>query len=198
MLYITLTLSCLVPNRKKKKRSHQTSVYNPNGTNVLPGHKGFPKTRADNESHVYATIDETLIYTHLLGEGAEIGVYREFDTNRTATNSKKPLISKEAGADEMEVGVYHPFQAPPLPNRPRSQPLVDNEIYQTENESEEGRSVNLGPRLEPEGGNWGEDWIQLSVFHLTFLNTEIFIPWHLCDYLLFSLERHLYFFSFWA
>uniref|UniRef100_A0A3Q1JHY0 CUB domain containing protein 1a n=1 Tax=Anabas testudineus TaxID=64144 RepID=A0A3Q1JHY0_ANATE len=107
-----------------KKMNPQTSIYNPNGTNVLPGNRGFPKTGTDNESPVYATIDETLIYTHLLKEDTE------FNT----------------GADDMEVGVYRPFQAPPLPDRPRSRPLVDNEIYQAANESEEAHSVNLGPR----------------------------------------------------
>lgn len=102
---------------------------------------------------MYATIDETLIYTHLLKEDAQFSVYRGFDASQPAPDSEKPLISNETGADDMEVGVYRPFQAPALPDRPRNQLLVDNEIYQTGNESEEGHSVNLGPRLEPEGGN---------------------------------------------
>lgn len=46
---------------------------------------------------------------------------------------------------------------------------------------------------------WGRGWSQKEVteekigfsfrlFQLTHLNFEIFVPWHLCDYLLFSLE----------
>lgn len=58
----------------------------------------------------------------------------------------------------MEVDTYRSFQyssqqAPPLPNRPASLPLVDNDIYQSEDQREEERSLNLGERQEPEGGN---------------------------------------------
>ncbi|KAF3691732.1 CUB domain-containing protein 1 [Channa argus] len=153
---IVVIVVCVVIKKKKEKLNHQTSIYNPNGINIQPGHSRFPKTRADNESHVYATIDETLIYTHLLKEGAEVSVYRESDSNSPATghaNSQKPLISKDACFNDMEVGVYQPFEAPPLPERPQSRPLVDNEIYQTAKKSEEELPLSLGPRLEPEGGN---------------------------------------------
>lgn len=109
--------------------------------------------RTDNESPVYATIDETLIYTHLLEDDAQFSVYREFGTNQPAPDSEEPRVSYGSGADNMEVGLYRPFQAPPLPDRPQSKLLVDNEIYQARNEGEEGHSVILGPRLEPEGGN---------------------------------------------
>lgn len=147
--------------KKKKKLNHQVSIYNPNGTVFLPGKSYFPKTREDNESHVYTTIEDTLVYTHLLKKGAEIGTYGESDVYRPFTghtDSQKPLVTKDSGADDMEIGVYHPFhypsqQGPPLPVRPPSLPLVDNEIYQTEDQSEEEHSPNLGPRLEPEGGD---------------------------------------------
>uniref|UniRef100_A0A3Q1CT44 CUB domain containing protein 1a n=1 Tax=Amphiprion ocellaris TaxID=80972 RepID=A0A3Q1CT44_AMPOC len=127
---IVLAVVCVVVRKKKKQLDHQVSVYNPNGTNFLPGYNGFPKTAEDSEYHVYASIEDTLVYTHLL--------------------------KKDAGSDNMKTGVYRSFQypsqqAPPLPNRPPSQvqPMVDNEIYQ----SEEERSPTLGPRMEPEGGN---------------------------------------------
>lgn len=155
-------------NRKKKSLNHQTSIYNPNGTNVLPGSNRFPKTRADNDSHVYATIDETLIYTHLLKD-AEVSIYREFDSDLPATDPNNPPLPRDSDADGMEVGVYHPLQAPPLPERPKSQPMVDNEIYQTANRSEEEQSADLGPRLEPEGGNWGGHWISFLLFTLRYL-----------------------------
>uniref|UniRef100_A0A8C2XKU0 CUB domain containing protein 1a n=1 Tax=Cyclopterus lumpus TaxID=8103 RepID=A0A8C2XKU0_CYCLU len=140
----------------KKKLNHQVSIYNPNGTGFLPGHNGFPKTREDNESHVYASIEDTLVYTDLLRKGAEMGVYGEFDTHQPFpghTDSQKPLVCRDAITDAMPVGTYEQFQAPPLPVRPLShnQPLVDNVLYQIEGEEE--HSLNLGPRLEPEGGN---------------------------------------------
>lgn len=113
---------------------------------------------------MYASIEDTLVYTHLLRKGAEMGVYGEFDTYRPFeghTDSQKPLVSKDSGADNAEVGVYQPFrlssqQAPPLPNRPAShnQPAMElNEIYQTEDPSEDDHFSKLGPRLDPEGGD---------------------------------------------
>ncbi|XP_031708762.1 CUB domain-containing protein 1a [Anarrhichthys ocellatus] len=156
VIFVIVLVAACVVIRKKKKLSHQVSIYNPNGTSFLPGHNGFPKTREDNESHVYASIEDTLVYTDLLRKGAEMGVYGEFDTDRPFTghtDSQKPLVCSNADTDDMPVGAYQQFQAPPLPVRPPShiQPLVDNVIYQAG--SEEDRSPNLGPRLEPEGGN---------------------------------------------
>ncbi|XP_071325572.1 CUB domain-containing protein 1-like [Trachinotus anak] len=158
---IVLVVVCVVIRKKKKKLNHQVSIYNPNGTSFLPGHHNFPKTREDNESHVYTSIEDTLVYTHLLRKGMEMGVYGESDSCRSFTghtDSQKPLVSKDSDGSNMEISVYRPFhyssqQAPPLPKRPPSLPLVDNDIYQTENQSEEQHSPNLGPRLEPEGGN---------------------------------------------
>ncbi|XP_070767948.1 CUB domain-containing protein 1-like [Enoplosus armatus] len=158
---IVLVVVCVVIRKKKKKLNHQVSIYNPSGTIFLPGHNGFPKTREDNESHVYASIEDTLVYTHLLRKGVEIGVYGEFDTYRPFTghtDSQKPLVSKDTGADgEVNQQFRVSYQeAPPLPVRPPShvQPMVDNEIYQSgEDQSVEEHSPNLGPRLEPEGGN---------------------------------------------
>lgn len=153
---IVLVAVCVVIRKKKKKLSHQVSIYNPNGTSFLPGHNGFPKTREDNESHVYASIEDTLVYTDLLRKEAEMGVYGGFDTHRPFTghsDSQKPLVCSDADTDDMPAGAYQQFQAPPLPVRPPShiQPLVENVICQAG--SEEALSPNLGPRLEPEGGN---------------------------------------------
>ncbi|XP_033983545.1 CUB domain-containing protein 1-like [Trematomus bernacchii] len=155
---IVLVVVCVVIRKKKKKLDHEISIYNPNGTSFLPGPNGFPKTREDNESHVYASIEDTLVYTHLLRKGAEMGVYGEFDTHPPfsgQTDSQNPLVSKIAADDDIPVGVYEKFQAPPLPIRPPShvKAMQDNVIYQTEDPSEEENSPNLGPRLEPEGGN---------------------------------------------
>lgn len=163
-MYKTLIILFLLPNRKKKKKlNHQVSIYNPNGTSFLPGHNGFPETHEDNDTHEYASIEDTLVYTHLLRKGREIGVYGEFDTYRPFTghtDSQKPLDSKDTGANDTQLEAYQQFRstsqpAPPLPARPlsHSQLLVDNDIYQTEDQSEEESSPNLGPRLEPEGGN---------------------------------------------
>ncbi|XP_069549359.1 CUB domain-containing protein 1a [Brachyistius frenatus] len=157
---VVLVAVCVLARKKKKKLNHQVSIYNPNGTSFLPGQNGFPKTQEDNESHIYASIEDTLVYTHLLKKGTEIGIYKEFETFTGQTDSQKPLFSEDTGAGNMEGGVRLPLriscpQVPALPNRPLKhiQPMVDNEIYQPEGQSEEGHSPDLGLRLEPEGGN---------------------------------------------
>ncbi|XP_035765869.1 CUB domain-containing protein 1a [Neolamprologus brichardi] len=125
---------CCISRKKKKKLNHEVSVYNPNGINFLPGYNGPPKTHEDDDAHVYTSIDDTLVYTHLLKKGADIGIYGETYQHFTGhTDSQKPLLSSQKG--------------PPLPNRSpgQEQTLMD--------QSEDEQSSNLGPRLEPEGGN---------------------------------------------
>uniref|UniRef100_A0A3P9CWX8 CUB domain containing protein 1a n=2 Tax=Pseudocrenilabrinae TaxID=318546 RepID=A0A3P9CWX8_9CICH len=131
---MVLVVVCVVIRKKKKKLNHEVSVYNPNGINFLPGYNGPPKTHEDDDAHVYTSIDDTLVYTHLLKKGADIGIYGETYQHFTGhTDSQKPLLSSQKG--------------PPLPNRSPSQDqtLMD--------QSEDEQSSNLGPRLEPEGGN---------------------------------------------
>lgn len=118
-------------NRKKKKKlNHQVSIYNPNGTSFLPGQNGFPATR-ENDDHVYASIEDTLVYTHLLRQGKETSIYGETDTYRPFT------------------GCTEACEPPPAS---KDQHLVDNVIYQTGGQSKVEHSPNLGLRLEPEGG----------------------------------------------
>lgn len=60
-------------------------VYNANVNTQMPGKKGlFRKGRQNNESHVYAVIDDAMVYGHLLKESngsvaPEVDVYRPFD-----------------------------------------------------------------------------------------------------------------------
>lgn len=60
-------------------------VYNANVNTQMPGKKGlFGKGRQNNESHVYAVIDDAVVYGHLLKESngtvtPEVDVYRPFD-----------------------------------------------------------------------------------------------------------------------
>lgn len=60
-------------------------VYNANVNTQMPGKKGlFGKGRQTNESHVYAVIDDAVVYGHLLKESngsvaPEVDVYRPFD-----------------------------------------------------------------------------------------------------------------------
>uniref|UniRef100_A0A3Q2YQT0 CUB domain containing protein 1a n=1 Tax=Hippocampus comes TaxID=109280 RepID=A0A3Q2YQT0_HIPCM len=60
----------LFPHRKKKKErmNKEASIYLGTGNMFRPSKRQFSKSRSDNESHVYASIDETMMYGHLLGE----------------------------------------------------------------------------------------------------------------------------------
>ncbi|KAM3615155.1 uncharacterized protein V6R79_024134 [Siganus canaliculatus] len=155
---IVLIVVCVVIRKKKKKLNHQVSIYNPNGTSFIPGRTGFPEPREVDE-HEYASIEDTLVYTHLLKKGREIGVYGEFDTYRPFTghtDSQKPLVPKNTGTSDEDVRAPRQGlseQGPPLPVRPPSHGMVDNTIYQTEVQNKGVDSPKLGPRLDPEGGN---------------------------------------------
>ncbi|XP_061675066.1 CUB domain-containing protein 1-like [Syngnathoides biaculeatus] len=157
LFIVVLVVVCFVIKKKKKKLEHQVSIYNPNGSAFQPRRNGFPKTREDNESHVYASIEDTLVYTHLLRKGAEMGIYNESDTYQSFPGGADSQPSQDDG--EMETGVYRAYpssseRAPPLPNRPpsHSYALVDNVIYQGRSSSDES-PAKMGARLEPEGGN---------------------------------------------
>ncbi|NXY34122.1 CDCP1 protein, partial [Pomatorhinus ruficollis] len=81
---IGLTVFC-VKKKKKKTQNPMVGVYNANVNTQIPGKKGlFGKGRQNNESHVYAVIDDAVVYGHLLKESngsvsPEVDVYRPFD-----------------------------------------------------------------------------------------------------------------------
>ncbi|NXI86216.1 CDCP1 protein, partial [Rhipidura dahli] len=81
---IGLTVCC-VKKKKKKTQNPMVGVYNANVNTQVPGKKVlFEKGRQNNESHVYAVIDDAGVYGHLLKESnglvaPEVDVYRPFD-----------------------------------------------------------------------------------------------------------------------
>ncbi|NXT54494.1 CDCP1 protein, partial [Pluvianellus socialis] len=81
---IGLTVCC-VKKKKKKSQNPMVGVYNANVNTQVPGKQGlFTKGRKNNESHVYAVIDDAVVYGHLLKESngsvsPEVDVYRPFD-----------------------------------------------------------------------------------------------------------------------
>lgn len=157
-----LVAVCLVIRKKKKNLQHQVDIYNPGGTSFLPGQNGFPRSQEEDEYHVYEDIEDTLVYTHLLRKGEQMGIYGDFDNQPQAggTDSQKPLEARESGAGDIEVGEYQEFsqqQKPKLPQRLPShvQPMADNDLAGGDKgESEGERSPSLGPRLDPEGGEF--------------------------------------------
>uniref|UniRef100_A0A672KI22 CUB domain containing protein 1a n=1 Tax=Sinocyclocheilus grahami TaxID=75366 RepID=A0A672KI22_SINGR len=64
LVIIAIIVVCVI-RKKNKPKTNRSSIYIPRGKPVLPGNAGFPKSRADNESHVYASIDDPTMYGHL-------------------------------------------------------------------------------------------------------------------------------------
>ncbi|XP_033914875.3 CUB domain-containing protein 1 [Acipenser ruthenus] len=146
-------ISCVM--KKKKKKKIQTSIYNPNVNTFFPGHPLFSKGRRDNDSHVYADIDETMMYGQLLrGPGMtplpEVDVYRPFEGpvgDRPPT--PPPLFNRgKSKAVGPEVDVYRPFlgpvgDEPPIPifNREASmQAVVDSKLYTFQQHEQEAET----------------------------------------------------------
>ncbi|XP_418802.4 CUB domain-containing protein 1 isoform X1 [Gallus gallus] len=81
---IGLTVCC-IKKKKKKSQNPMVGVYNTNVNTQMPGKQRlFKKDRKTNESHVYAVIDDAMVYGHLLKESngsvtPEVDVYQPFD-----------------------------------------------------------------------------------------------------------------------
>ncbi|KAJ0000235.1 hypothetical protein NQD34_012077, partial [Periophthalmus magnuspinnatus] len=134
LFIVILVVVCLVIRKKKKTLNQQTSIYNPNGTSFLPGQNGFPRSQEDDDEHVYDYIEDSLVYSHLLRKGEQMGVYGKAETAPGHTDTQNPLVARQTGTVDMEVGTYQDFlheQRPELPKRPPThmQPMVDNELY---------------------------------------------------------------------
>ncbi|XP_055985332.1 CUB domain-containing protein 1 [Sorex fumeus] len=86
LLTLGLVICCVKKNRKKKiHKGPAVGVYNGHVNTQMPMQpKKFPKGRKDNDSHVYAVIEDTMVYGHLLQESngsfrqAEVDTYQPF------------------------------------------------------------------------------------------------------------------------
>ncbi|XP_031151808.1 CUB domain-containing protein 1 isoform X1 [Sander lucioperca] len=149
LLLIVLASVCLVAKKKKKdKMNKESSIFISKGNIFRPSDRHFTKTRSDNESHVYASIDETMAYGHLLGyadsmqdhfNGMQVDSYNTFIG---PTDAKLPVIKEPDHDPEMDQ--FKPFLNPSesfIPSRPRTpidrqdsfgfqdRRMVDNELY---------------------------------------------------------------------
>ncbi|KAI1885616.1 hypothetical protein AGOR_G00205660 [Albula goreensis] len=147
LMIVVLIVVCVVVRKKKKQMSPKFSIYNPNGGTFAPGHpmqSRFPKSRADNESHIYASIEDTMVYGHLLRDsaypgsgGPEVDVYRTFTGPVEAPAPPLPNIKEKVPeVTDPEVGVYRHFISPPESAPPsqdmsggQGEKMVENELY---------------------------------------------------------------------
>ncbi|KAG7270909.1 hypothetical protein CRUP_000268 [Coryphaenoides rupestris] len=158
---LVLAVVCVVVRKKKREMNrNRVSIYNPAGTTFLPGQTHLPGSEED-EYHVYASIEDTLVYTHLLKKLEKQEDDDQVDTYRPFTGPRDP--HRPPSATNPEVGTYQPFVgAPPVPqtNQPSSRDMVDNELYDPDGQSDLGTTEDhtpgtspLGTRMDPEGGD---------------------------------------------
>ncbi|XP_055076363.2 CUB domain-containing protein 1 [Misgurnus anguillicaudatus] len=95
LLLIIAIIAIWFVRKKKKPRANRSSIFMPRGQPFLPGNATFPKTRADNESHVYASIEDPVSYGGLL-------------------NKDQTMVDGDTGAwtNGHQVDTYHPFTGP--------------------------------------------------------------------------------------
>ncbi|XP_039192057.1 CUB domain-containing protein 1 isoform X3 [Crotalus tigris] len=108
---IGLLICCVKKKRKNKRKESQNpvvGVYNANVNTLLPGRQGiFKKERKKNDSHVYAVIEDVMVYGHLLDnstrpEMAEVGVYRPFSGPVSTTPPSPPPIRKISKSSDLQ------------------------------------------------------------------------------------------------
>ncbi|KAM6451291.1 CUB domain-containing protein 1 isoform 2-T2 [Liasis olivaceus] len=108
---IGVVICCVKKKRKSRKKESQNpvvGVYNTNVNTLLPGRQAiFKKERKKNESHVYAVIDDVMVYGHLLDkstrpEMAEVGVYRPFSGPVSPIPPSPPPIRKVSKSPDLQ------------------------------------------------------------------------------------------------
>ncbi|KAM6974153.1 CUB domain-containing protein 1 isoform 1-T2 [Tautogolabrus adspersus] len=152
LLLTVLAVVCFINKKKKKERMRrEASIYMGKGNIFRPGDTHFGKSRPDNESHVYDSIDETMVYGHLLADstysdsiqdqykGVQVDSYQTF---AGPTDGELPVI--EEPDHEPEMDHFNTFLNPSdtfIPPRPRTpierqdslgfqdRRMVDNELY---------------------------------------------------------------------
>lgn len=92
-------------------------MYIPKGAASFPGDFTFPKTRVQNDSRVYETIDDTMVYGHLLEKERGPSHYtgQQVDTYQPFTNSMEKNDVPDVGR-----GVLLPPSESFIPSRPRT------------------------------------------------------------------------------
>lgn len=168
ILLIVLGVVCFVTKKKKKQMNKESSIYIGKGNIFRPGDRHFSKARSDNESHVYDSIDDTMVYGHLLRDasyadsmsdhykGTQVDSYHTFTG---PTDGAMPVIKEPD--PEPERTFLDPSESfiPPRPRTPidrqdslgfQDRRMVDNELYTFKSTGDINTIRLSGVDLEPE------------------------------------------------
>lgn len=170
VLLVVLAVVLVLKKKKDDKKRKEASIYISKGVAFRPGDMHFSKARSDNESHVYDSIDEMMVYGHLLtGDDSMQDGYngKQPDTYRTFTgpaDAALPVISEPE--PKPEVDGFNTFLDPAssfMPPRPRTpisrqdslgfqdSRMVDNELYTFKSLGDMNTIRLSAADLEPEG-----------------------------------------------
>uniref|UniRef100_A0A3Q3J9I8 CUB domain containing protein 1a n=1 Tax=Monopterus albus TaxID=43700 RepID=A0A3Q3J9I8_MONAL len=148
LLLIVLGVVCFI-RRKKKQKMSKESMFISKGDIFRPSDRHFIKTQSDNDSHIYTSVDETMVYSHLLVDSGytdgmqDLNRGIQVDSYQTFTGPTKLPAVDETNA-EPEMDQYRMFLDPSdtfIPSRPRTpierqdslgfqdSRMVDNELY---------------------------------------------------------------------
>lgn len=171
LLLVVLAVVCIVTRMKKKKMNKESSIYMGKGNIFRPGDRNFSKSRSDNESHVYDSIDDTMVYGHLLRDssyadsmqdrfnGMQVDSYQTFTG---PTDPDLPVIKEpdhEPGMDQNR-SFLDPSETF-IPSRPRTpidrqeslgfedRRMVDNELYTFKSTGDMNTIRLSGIEMEP-------------------------------------------------
>ncbi|XP_059206765.1 CUB domain-containing protein 1 isoform X2 [Centropristis striata] len=149
LLLIVLAIVCFITKKKKRdKMNKESSIYIGKGNIFRPGDRHFSKARSDNESHVYDSIDETMVYGHLLADSSYADSMQDhyngmnvdsYNTFTGPTNKDLPVI-KEPDRNPGTTTFLDPSESflPPRPRTPidrqdslgfQDRRMMDNELY---------------------------------------------------------------------
>ncbi|XP_053455386.1 CUB domain-containing protein 1 isoform X1 [Nycticebus coucang] len=83
LFVLGLIICCVKKKKKKTDKGPAVGIYNGNVNTQMPRQpKKFQRGRKDNDSHVYAVIDDTMVYGHLLQDSGGSFLQPEVDTYR--------------------------------------------------------------------------------------------------------------------
>ncbi|XP_059909141.1 CUB domain-containing protein 1-like [Gadus macrocephalus] len=159
---VVLAVVCVVIRKKKKELNrNQVSVYNPAGAIFRPGVSNLP---GEDEYHVYASIEDTMVYTHLLKKELSMEGDADVETYRPFTGPTEP--QRPPSAINPAVDTYRPFMGtphigPPVPRANRASRdlcAAQDDLHAPDGQSDLGAPEEpaserpaLGNRMEPEG-----------------------------------------------
>lgn len=152
---VVLAVVCIITKKKKQQRMNRgSSIYMPKGNIFRPSDMHFTKTRSDNESHVYESIDDAMVYSHLMNNSSQDGNFPgryngiQVDSYHTflgPTDGVLPVIKEPDPQPEDQNKIFMDPSGTFIPSRPRTpidrqdslsfhdRRMIDNELYTFKN-----------------------------------------------------------------